>query len=308
MLDKKDISKIGIGAWGLGGFAKNNPDNDDQKQIDALIHQFKKGLNLVEINFWNSEGKSVELIKKALDKAKIKREEIFIIQVIYNYRNPSLDYVKKEFELCLKTFETDHVDSIEFPLSAFKKYGFDNLVDLVREYLDSGQARYTSVTNFNLEYLKKYHEIFKQKLFSHELHYSFEIRENESLGIIKYGLENDIINIPYQPLRRNRTAKRNWPLLVELSKKYNKTQNQIIINWMTSMGLKPLIKSDSINHIDENIEALDFDIDKNDLKRITNFKVPNYSSPKIDWFMENESADYIHSLANTFDERHPNNN
>ena len=32
----------------------------------------------------------------------------------------------------------------------------------------------------------------------------------------------------YQPLRRNRTANRNYPLLIELSNKYNKTQNQIL--------------------------------------------------------------------------------
>jgi len=307
MIYKRNLSKLGIGAWGIGGFAEKNPKNDDKKQIKALAYQFNKGMNLTEINFWNSQGHSVQLIKQALDKSGVKRKEIFIVQAIYNYYNETLDDVRKELELCLETFETDYVDSIEFPLTAFDKYGFGELIKLVEKYLSDGKARYTSVTNFNLDYLKKYHRIFKDKLFSHELHYSFEIRENEDLGILDYGLKNNIINVPYQPLRRNRTAKRNWPLLKELSKKYDKTQNQIILNWMVARGFCPLVKSETLVHIDENLAALKFTMDKDDLKKLTDFRVPDYKSPGIDWFMKNKEAVFIHTLPNVFDENYPKN-
>ena len=307
MIDRHNLSKLGIGAWGIGGFAEKDPKNDDEKQIKALAYQFEKGMNLTEINFWNAQGYSVQLIKQALDKSGVIRKNIFIVQAIYNYHNETLDDVRKEFELCLETFETDHVDSIEFPLTAFDKYGFRELVKLVEKYLSDGKARYTSVTNSNLDCLKKYHQIFKDKLFSHELHYSFEIRENEDLGILNYGLENNIINIPYQPLRRNRTAKRNWPLLKELSKKYDKTQNQIILNWMTARGLHPLVKSETLAHIDENLAALEFAMDKDDLKKLTDFRVPNYKSTRIDWFMKGKEGIFIHALPNVFDKNYPKN-
>lgn len=303
MIDKHNLSKLGLGTWGIGGFAKKDPKNNDEKQVKAIAYQLSKGINLTEINFWNSEGHSVKLIKKAVDRAKIKRDDLFIVQAIYNYNLNTIEDVKKEFELCLKTFETDFIDSIEFPLTALGKYGFKEIVNLVEKYLNDGKTRYTSITNFNLEYLKKYHQIFKDKLFSHELHYSFEIRENEQLGIIDYALENDIINVPYQPLRRNRTAKRNWPLLVELSKKYNKTQNQIILNWMTSRGFHPLIKSETISHIDENLAALEFKMNKEDINRLNKFRVPEYKMPKIDWWMK-ENGISVHALPNIFDENY----
>jgi diketogulonate reductase-like aldo/keto reductase len=302
MINKENLSKISIGAWGIGGFAKKDPQNNDEKQIKALTYSFNKGMNLAEVNFWNAEGYSVKLLKKALDRSKFKRENIFLVQAIYSYNNDSLKDIEKELELCLKIFETDFIDSIEFPLTAISKYGFANIVGLVEKYLSKGKARYTSVTNFNLEYFKKYHKVFGKKLFSHELCYNFEIRENEDLGILDYALENNIINVCFQPLRRNRTAKRNWPLLVELAKKYQKTQNQIILNWMISRGLYPLVKSETIKHIDENLKALDFKMEKDDIKKLTDFRPPNYRSPEIDWFMKKEKGVFIHALPNVFDE------
>jgi diketogulonate reductase-like aldo/keto reductase len=306
MVDIKDLFPIGIGAWGHGGFAEYNPDNDDEKQIRALTYQFNKGMNMTEINFWNSKGHSVKLIKEALDRSKIGRDNIFLLQSIYNYYNPTLDDVKREFELCLKTFATDHVDSIQFPLTAVKVYGFGPLTKLIQDYLDQKLTRYVSVTNFNLEYLTKFQSIFGSKIFSHELHFSFEIRNNEDLGIIDFDNNHGIINVIYQPLRRNRTAKQNWPLLAELATKYSKTQNQIILRWLTSRGMLPLVKSEYIEHIDENLAALSFEMKKEGIERMNKFRPPNFVSKKIDWFMEGKipNSAFIHALPNIFDEEY----
>ncbi len=302
MIDRNSLSRFGIGAWGIGGFAEKEPDNDDEKQIQALVYQFERGMNLTEINFWNSQGRSVELIKQALDRSDVSREDIFIVQAIYNYDNETLDKAREEFRACLELFETDYVDSIEFPLSAVNQYGLDPLIGLVSEFLESGRARYTSVTNFNLEYLKKYHAVFGDKLFSHELHYSFEIRENEDNDVIPYGEEHNIITVPFQALRRNRTAQREWPLLIELAEKYQKTQNQIILNWLTARGFHPLVKSETIEHIDENLAALEFEMEQKDLDRLSNFRPPGYSPPEVDWFMKSEHGVSVHALPNVFDD------
>jgi len=306
MINKKTLSKLGIGAWGVGGFAEKDPDNNDERQIKAIAYSLEKGMNWIEVNFWNSEGYSVELIKKAIKQAGISRKDYFIVQVIYDYNLETIEDINKEFELCLEKLETDYIDTLEFPLPAFRKYGFNNLVKLVEKYLTDKKIRYTSLTNCNLDYLKKYHQIFKDKLFSHELCYSFETRENEIFGITDYALKHNIINTPYQPLRRNRTAQRNWPVLVELSKKYNKTQNQIIINWLVSKGFYPLIKSETINHIDENLAALNFKIKESDLNKLNNFKIPGYKIPKIDWWMVGDGVK-THMLPNVFDDNYPKN-
>ena len=83
MVNKKDLSKIGIGTWGIGGFAEKNPQNDDEKQIKSLAYMLNNGLNFVEANMWYSQGKSAELLATALKNSNKKREDIFICQAVY---------------------------------------------------------------------------------------------------------------------------------------------------------------------------------------------------------------------------------
>ncbi len=302
MIDTKNLSNIGIGAWGLGGFAERDENNNDERQINALVHSIKRGMNFIEINFWNSKGKSVELLAEAIRQSKIKRENLFYSLVIYNYYLPTLKDAEKEIIQYFDLFQTDYMDSLEFTMPNFKLYGFDESCKFISGYISKSKARYTSLTNCNLEMLKKYHKVFGNKLFSHELHFSFEIRDNEDMGITDYASKHNILNFIYQPLRRNRTAKRNWPLLKELSKKYGKTQNQLILNWMNWKGFKPYIKSESIEHINENIDSFDFQMEETDYKKIDDFRIPNYKIPNIDWWQEGKIGEKIHMLPNVIDD------
>ena len=106
MIDRQTLSPFGVGAWGIGGFAKRDPQNKDEQQIEAIAYSLKKGMNFIVVNFWNSEGYSVEIIRKAVKESKVPREKIFIVQAIYDYNLDTLEEVKAEFNLCLEKFET----------------------------------------------------------------------------------------------------------------------------------------------------------------------------------------------------------
>lgn len=116
-----------------------------------------------------------------------------------------------------------------------------------------------------------------------------------------YCKKNGIEFVAYQPLRRNRTHLRNYDLLVELSRKYNKSQNQIILNWIIKeKNINVLIKSTNCNRIDENIESLNFKMEKDDYKRLNDFKNEDFEDIKIDW---NNTGDgiSIDQLPNQFE-------
>lgn len=284
MLEINKISKIGIGTWGIGGLAEHDLKNDDEKQINALAHSFDKGINFIEVNNWYAQGYSMELIKKAIDKSKLNREDIFIVYSVYGHDLEKTSDFKKEIKKFLKIFETDYIDSLEFIQEDFYKFDSDMLFEILSNNLKNNIARYTSIANASLEFTKQCYNIFGKKLFSHETHYSFEIRESKKLGILDFNSKHNIKTVIFQPLRRNNTAKRNWPLLLELSKKYKKTQNQIILNWLVYKNLLPIIKSDNIEHINENLEALNFRLEQSDIDLLNNFKVKNYKEVVLDWF------------------------
>ena len=82
-----------------------------------------------------------------------------------------------------------------------------------------------------------------------------------------------------------------------MSKKYNRTQNQIMINWIVKeKGIYPLIKSTNVNRIKENIESLDFDMDKEDYEILNKFQNEKINSIDINW--DDESGITIDQLAN----------
>jgi len=296
-----EVFPIGIGMWGIGGLTERDPDNNDEKQIKALSYMLQKGMNFVELCPWYADWKSIELFVDAVKDSKININNIFIVSSIYPYKNEKLKDARYELEKLLKMLGRNKTDSIQFTFSGFLKWGVKDSIKFYKQLLDEKLTEYVSITNENLSTLKLLYKEFGKKLLSQEIHFSFEIRENEVGGLIGFADNKEIINVIFQPLRRNKTTQRNWPLLVQLSKKYGKTQNQILLNWLVSRGFLPITKSETTDHIDEHLASLDFMLASEDIKELDDFRVPNYKSPKIDWDRTGEGVP-VHQLPNIFDD------
>ncbi len=305
MINRNDLSKFGIGSWGIGGFAKRNPDNDDEKQIDAIAYMLSNGINFLESGLWSAEGYAAKLSAKALEASGVQRDRVFLTQTIYPYTINEFSDFEKELDEYLRLFNTDYIDSFQLAMETIFLWGYKPLSDFMEKIFSSGRVHYISITNANLSFLKKVYKDFGDKLFAHEVCFNFEVRDNEDLGITKYADDNGILNVIYQPLRRNRSANHNWPLLIELSEKYGKTQNQILLNWIVSKDFFPITKSETIEHINEHLAAFDFTLEPEDKKRLDDFRVPGYKSPEIDWFRSGDGIT-VDQLSNVFDERYKN--
>ena len=268
-----------------------------------MAHMFSEGMNLVEINMLYSAGKSVEILGNAIKLSGVPRKDIFVCASIHTKQTKSLDVSKGEVDSIFNLLETDYIDTVQFNMSSFAVSGFEKITKWVDTLLASGKIRYTSITNEDLSLLKKYHEKYGDKLFSHEVGFNFEVRVHEELNIIKYANENDVRTVVFQPLRRNRTADLNWDPIVKLANKYGKTQNQVLLNWIVSKGYIPLTRSDNIDHINENIAALDFVIENSDIQLLDDFKISNYTQPKIAWDMDSPGV-RVDQLSNVFDDHY----
>ena len=53
MIDKHNLSKIGIGTWGIGGFVERDESVNEDRQVKALTHMFNSGINFVEANYYS---------------------------------------------------------------------------------------------------------------------------------------------------------------------------------------------------------------------------------------------------------------
>lgn len=88
----------------------------------------------------------------------------------------------------------------------------------------------------------------------------------------------------------------NYPFLAEMASKYNKTQNQILLNWIIKeKGLNTIIKTNTIKNIDSNLESLDFKLENEDIQILNNFQDERFNSIDIDW--KNQGGITIDKLA-----------
>lgn len=300
---ERNLFPIGIGTWGIGGYAERNPDNDDKRQIEAIAYMISKGMNFIEANMWTAEGKSVDLLSKGIKESGIKRKDLFITQTIYTHSANSLDMAQDELKQFSDRIGEGYVDAVQFTVMSYQTYGENESNEFLHNALNSNLAKFVSFTNGNVDYIRKFADEFKDKVFAHEISLNFEVRENLDNGVVDFNNKNNILNVTYQPLRRNRTSKRNWELLKELSDKYGITQNQVIYNWLVSTGNLPITKLEKKEHIDECIESLNVDLTEEELKTITDFRVPNYKSPKVFYGVDGDGV-RIDQLSNVFDEEY----
>ena len=271
MINKEKIFPIGIGTWKI--------NYQDNKDIEALFHSYKLGQNYLSLYMLYEDGNIVKSLKSFIEKCG--RENLFISVNIEPTVNEKSD-IEKQLNEYLDILNLDYVDNLQLHSPRFIKIPLIDTYFEMKRLQEAGKTRYLGISNCSLEQLKEINTNVKLDFF--EGVYNLECKINESIGILDYCKKNSIKFVAYQPLRRNRTQLKNYDLLVELSQKYNKTQNQIILNWiMKEKKINVLIKSTNCDRIDENIKSLDFEMEENDYKRLNDFKNEKFENIKIDW-------------------------
>lgn len=299
------MSKIGIGSYGIGGRGHRDMDitekDNDRKYVDALVYALQKGVNFTEIALGYGHGQSLTLFKQALDQSSAKREGVFLTHSLYPRDLPSIKAMNEDVASFYQVMETDYADSTLITQSLIIKFGEAKTYELLHELLESKKTRYVSLSNASPSWIRTFKNEFGDKFFAHEGHLSFEVRALQDKGVLKTCDELNVKNIIWRSLRRNKTLQYNWELLAELAKKYDKTQNQIVLNWICHLGYAPMVFSTSQAHIDENIASTDFKMSADDYKRINDFRPQNYQPLQVDWEGSGIDDDIV-ALANNFEE------
>ena len=227
-------------------------------QVDIIHRGIELGMNFIDTaeNYNDSEILIGRAIKNIRDKV--------IIGTKFSPEHSSYNKVIEAAERSLKRLGTDYIDlyqlhwpnpevSIEETLGAMKK--------LVKD----GKVKYIGLCNvYDINLLKNIDVLqIEYNLFDRFI-------EDEIVDVCN---KNKIIITSYTPLDHGRVSNPECKRFVmELSRKYNKTQYQIALRWITRKNnVVAIPKTSDLIHLVDN-SSIDFDIDEDDIDALDSFR------------------------------------
>jgi 2,5-diketo-D-gluconate reductase A len=216
-----------------------------------------------------------EAVGKGIKKSGIDRKELFITTKLW-VDDMGYEKAKKAFEVSLKKLGVDYIDLylIHRPRPRAEIKGSWKAME---ELYKAGKIKAIGVSNFDAEQLEEllsYAEV-KPAVNQIETHPFFHQFEAQEL-LQKLGIQMEA----WSPLAGGRNDIFNNPVLAAIGKKYNKSNAQVALRWITQRGIITIPRTSERAYMLENLNIFDFKLDDDDLKQIATLNLNTTQFPE----------------------------
>lgn len=261
-----EMPVYGIGTWQMGGRMEQDPHNDDQADITAIKTAIEMGVTHIDTAEIYANGYSETLVGQAIQG--YDRKKLFLVSKVHP-NNLTYEKIPQALQHSLERMQTDYLDlyMIHGPNDAIP---LEESLKALNELQEKGVIKNIAVSNFTVERYEKAQAISKYPIVSGQFHLNLMYREAALKGVLKYFQENDRMFIAWRPLQKGLITQDSSEILEQMSKKYNRTPSQIAINWLISQkNVVTLSKTTSLEHLKENIAAVEFTLEPDDVEKLT---------------------------------------
>lgn len=197
-----NITRIGLGAWAIGGSWRWGWGHQDEKDSIQTIHKaLDTGINWIDTAPAYGLGTSEKVIGKAL-KERTDKPYIFTkCGILWDdkgkaWQEISAKTIEKEIDQSLKRLGVDVIDLYQIHWPNPDK-NIEEAWETLAKIKEQGKVRYIGVSNFSVEQLKRAAKI--APITSLQPPYSI-IRRDIEKEILPYCKENNIGVIVYSPM------------------------------------------------------------------------------------------------------------
>lgn len=250
---------------------------------EVVYSSIKDGTRLIDTaSKYGSEEGVGKGIKRAIDEGIVKREELFVTTKLGNHEITDPEAAVKR---SLKILGLDYIDLYLEHWPKFFDYDekgekinimpMHKIWPIMESLVEKGYTKYIGVSNYNVQSLLNLLSFCKIKPLVNEIEFHPYLNQKK---LVEFCRRENIILFGYNPLVRGcysaETADeqhRNLlgeELIVNLSKKYNKTVGQIVLNWSIAREVIPIPMTSNPHRMIENLGSTDFVLEKEDLEKI----------------------------------------
>jgi 2,5-diketo-D-gluconate reductase A len=195
----------------------------------------------------------------------LDRAEVFITSKLNNGYHRPLD-ARRAFETTLTELGFEYVDLflIHWPLPTLYDGDFVSTWKTLEEFRADGRARSIGVSNFQIEHLQRLASASDQApaVNQIELH---PYLLNEQVGV--YDEAHGIVTEAWSPIAQGNVL--DDPAITTIAERLDKSPAQVVLRWHIQRGNVVFPKSTTPARIKENFELFDFQLDADDLAKIT---------------------------------------
>ena len=260
-MGQNNLIKLSLIGQGMGDYRWT------EKQIDIIKYGINNGINFIDTCEVYDNGNSEIMIGKAIRRIRDK----VIIGTKFGVKNTSYKNIIKAVEGSLRRLNTDYIDiyqnhwlEISVPI--------EETLKAMEKLLKDGKIRGIGLGNLSIDELKFCVKNLSSKILIFQMEYNL-IDNFVEKKILPFCVKNNIKLIAYTPIYYGKVLlnQKKKKIIEKIAKKYNKSIMQINLRWlMNKKNVIPIITTSNLDHMKENIEVLDFSLDKEDIDKINN--------------------------------------
>ncbi len=251
LINSYEIPQIGLGTW----------QNKGKECYNAVKWALEIGYRHIDTAaIYENE---VE-VGKAIKDSKIKREEIFVTSKLWN-ADQGYETTKIAFQESLNKLQLDYLDLylIHWPKSYEKTAQSWKAIE---EFYESGLIKAIGVSNFKIHHMMKLNETAIIKPMINQIEAHVQVL---NLEMLKYANVNDFKLLAYAPLMsKNVSELLNNNIITEIAHAHNKSNTQIALNYLISLGYVVLPKSIDKKRIEQNFKIFDFQLTTDEVAQL----------------------------------------
>lgn len=249
-----DIPKLGLGTW------QNTDPEECVNSVKTALEMDYEHIDTAQI--YENE----EEVGEGLEKADVDRENYFLASKVWNDQlNP--EDVKASTKKSIEKLGVDYVDLMYIHWPA-DEYSPQETLKAFKELIHSGEIKNIGVSNFTPQQLDKAMEIAPKHIIANQVEMHPLLQQKKLLEKCR---EHDITLVAYSPLARGEVF--NIPEIQEVAEKHDVSEAQVSLAWlMDKENVVAIPKASSEEHIRDNFEALDLELDEEDVEKINSIE------------------------------------
>ena len=253
----------GLGTWHMGG-SYDTERSDDEADLKAIAGALERGITHIDTAELYGNGHCEELIGKVIKDHE--RSKLIITTKVWDGMEGGYDGVMRTAEASLRRLGTDYLDL--YLLHRAPRHSTANIMRALDRLAEEGMVHNIGVSNFTVNRWKEAQKLTDNKLVCNQVNYSVRVREPEAVGLTRYAKENDLLVTAWGPLEKGLLEPGG--MLEEMAGKYGKTPYQVALNWLIAQpNVVTIPKTTSLEHMDENLGALGWELKPEDLERLS---------------------------------------